>query len=66
MKDLLVEESITLRGLSRKSDVRHSALSEFANQKRENVHLAHLEKIADALEIDDIRKILTIEVIEED
>ncbi|MEW9106432.1 helix-turn-helix domain-containing protein, partial [Paenibacillus sp.] len=49
---------ISLRELSRLADVRHAALSELSNGKRSNIHFAHIEKIADALGIDDIREII--------
>lgn len=59
---LLKQHNISLRELSRLTDIRHAALSELANQKRENINFHHIEKIADALNITDIRKI--IELIE--
>lgn len=58
IKDLLKEHNISLRELSRLTDIRHAALSELSNQKRENINFRHIEKIADALQIDDIREII--------
>ena len=58
---LLQQEGISLRELSRLTDIRHAALSELANQKRQNINFNHIEKIADALNIEDIRDIITIE-----
>lgn len=52
--------SISLRELSRISDVRHAALSELANGKRENINFNHIERIADALNITDIREIIDL------
>ncbi|MDQ0974624.1 putative transcriptional regulator [Neobacillus niacini] len=65
LKELLLEKGMTIRKLSRLSDVRHAALSELANQKRVNVHLHHLSRIADALDIDDMDQIITFEKIED-
>ena len=54
---LLQQEGISLRELSRLTDIRHAAL----NQKRQNINFNHIEKIADALNIEDIRDIISIE-----
>ncbi|WP_341282262.1 helix-turn-helix transcriptional regulator [Paenibacillus sp. FSL H8-0537] len=56
---------ISLRELSRLSDVRHAALSELANGKRESISFAHIERIAEALNIRDIREIIDIMDTEE-
>lgn len=61
IKDLLVKYDISLRELSRLTDIRHAALSELSNKKRENINFNHIERIADALEIDDIREIIDLE-----
>ena len=61
INELLQQENIPLRELSRLTDIRHAALSELANQKRQNINFSHIEKIADALNIEDIRDIITIE-----
>ena len=60
INELLQQENISLRELSRLTDIRHAALSELANQKRQNINFSHIEKIADALNIEDIRDIITI------
>ncbi|TCZ78413.1 XRE family transcriptional regulator [Paenibacillus albiflavus] len=57
---LVREHQITLRELSRLSDVRHAALSELSNGKRENINFSHIERIADALNITDIRNIIDL------
>ncbi|WP_195514082.1 helix-turn-helix domain-containing protein [Turicibacter sanguinis] len=59
--ELLQQEDISLRELSRLTDIRHAALSELANQKQQNINFNHIEKIADALDIEDIRDSITIE-----
>ncbi|MEK4509162.1 helix-turn-helix domain-containing protein [Paenibacillus sp. FSL K6-2524] len=58
--ELLKRHGISLRELSRLSDVRHAALSELSNGKRENINFSHIEKIADALSISDIREIIDL------
>jgi len=63
IKKLLDTYDISLRELSRRTDIRHAALSELANQKRNNINLNHIAKIADALSIDDIRFIIDFENI---
>ncbi|KRE71988.1 helix-turn-helix domain-containing protein [Paenibacillus sp. Soil750] len=61
--ELTQKHNISLRELSRLSDVRHAALSELANGKRENINFSHIVKIAEALGIEDIREI--VDLIEE-
>lgn len=58
--ELINQKGITLRELSRLTDIRHAALSELANQKRQNINFNHIEKIADTLELDDIREIIDL------
>jgi putative transcriptional regulator len=58
ISELIKQRGISLRELSRLSDVRHAALSELANGKRSNINFFHIEKIADALGISDIRDII--------
>jgi len=58
INELTKEHQITLRELSRLSDVRHAALSELSNGKRSNINFSHIERIAEALNITDIRKII--------
>lgn len=64
ISDLIKQQGISLRELSRLSDVRHAALSELANGKRANINFVHIEKIADALGISDIRDIIDFVDIE--
>ncbi|MNN05895.1 helix-turn-helix protein [compost metagenome] len=63
IKELTKRHNISLRELSRLSDVRHAALSELANGKRESISFSHIEKIAEALKVSDIREI--VEIIDE-
>ncbi|MEC0309190.1 helix-turn-helix transcriptional regulator [Paenibacillus lautus] len=63
ISELTKAHNISLRELSRLSDVRHAALSELANGKRESISFSHIERIAEALNITDIREI--IELVDE-
>lgn len=58
--ELAKRRGISLRELSRLTDIRHAALSELANQKRQNINFSHIERIADTLELDDIREIIDL------
>lgn len=58
--DLLSKYNISLRELSRITDIRHAALSELSNQKRESINFGHIVRIAEALKIEDIREIIDI------
>ncbi|KRG11827.1 Cro/Cl family transcriptional regulator [Lederbergia galactosidilytica] len=53
IKNLLNERGISLRELSRLTDIRHATLSELSNHKRQNINFQHIEKIAMALGITD-------------
>lgn len=60
IKELTMKHNISLRELSRLSDVRHAALSELANGKRGSISFNHIERIAEALGINDIREIIEL------
>ncbi|ACX62578.1 helix-turn-helix domain-containing protein [Paenibacillus sp. Y412MC10] len=60
ISELTKAHNISLRELSRISDVRHAALSELANGKRESISFSHIERIAEALNISDIREIIEL------
>ncbi|MBL1230129.1 helix-turn-helix transcriptional regulator [Enterococcus sp. BWB1-3] len=57
---LLAERNMSLRELARLSGIEPSNLSNLANGKRKKIYLEHIERIADALEIDDISKIIKL------
>lgn len=65
IKSLLNKHEISLRELSRITDIRHAALSELANHKRQNINFRHIEKIAEALVIDDIKEIIDFKIKED-
>ncbi|MGG4552268.1 helix-turn-helix domain-containing protein [Paenibacillus humicus] len=58
--DLLKQKGMSINELSLQSDVRRAAISELVNGKRENINFRHIELIAEALQITDIRKIITL------
>ncbi|WP_084783933.1 helix-turn-helix domain-containing protein [Paenibacillus sp. FJAT-26967] len=55
--------SFNPRELFRLYDVRHAELSELSNSKRTSIKFSHIERIADALGISDLREI--IELVED-
>lgn len=60
INDLLAERQMSLRELARLSGIEPSNLSNLANGKRQKIYLEHIERIGDALEIDDISEIIRI------
>lgn len=60
INDLLAERQMSLRELARLSGIEPSNLSNLANGKRQKIYLEHIERIADALEIEDISRILKL------
>ena len=60
INDLLAERKMSLRELARLSGIEPSNLSNLANGRRQKIYLEHIERIADALEIDDISRILKL------
>jgi putative transcriptional regulator len=63
--ELTYNRGLSLRELSRMTDIRHAALSELANQKRKNINFNHIEKIAEACGIDDIREIIDLKDVDD-
>lgn len=63
---LIKSKGISLRELSRLTDIRHAALSELANQKRQNINFQHIERIAETFNIKDIREIIDLVDIKEE
>lgn len=61
IKELTEKRGISLRELSRQTDIRHAALSELANQKRQSINFSHIERIAESFNIEDIREIIDFE-----
>jgi putative transcriptional regulator len=65
IKDLIRKKGISLRELSRLTDIRHAALSELSSSKRQNINFEHIEKIATELNLTDIREIIDIVDVED-
>ncbi|EAC3781819.1 XRE family transcriptional regulator [Listeria monocytogenes] len=61
LKRLVANRNISLRELARRSDIEPSIINKLANNKHERIYLRHIERIADALEVDCIEEILIIE-----
>ncbi|MHC5217935.1 helix-turn-helix domain-containing protein [Enterococcus sp. LJL128] len=60
LKELFKERGISLRELARLSDIEPSIINKLANGKREKIYLPHIERIAKALDIEDISKIIKL------
>ncbi|MGP4038799.1 helix-turn-helix domain-containing protein [Gracilibacillus sp. D59] len=60
VNELLHQHNLSLNQLHLMTGVRRATLSELANGKRQRIQLEHIEKIANALDINDINKIITI------
>ena len=61
--DLLEEEGITQKKLAEMAGVRESTISDIVRGTRTVINFEHLGKIATALEISDIRKIIDLEKV---
>lgn len=61
LDEVLSARGITQMQLSESSGVRQAAISEMTRNVREQLSLRNLERIADALNIDDINELITIE-----
>jgi transcriptional regulator with XRE-family HTH domain len=58
--DLLESRNLTQAQLSEMSGVRQAAISQLARGFISRISIDHLEKIANALEIDDIRELIDL------
>jgi putative transcriptional regulator len=58
---VLAERNKTQKELAEITGIRPAAISELYNNQRKSINKEHLEKIVDALAIDDIRKLIAIE-----
>ncbi|AIQ13650.1 helix-turn-helix domain-containing protein [Paenibacillus durus] len=61
LDEVLQSRGITQTELMKMSGVRQASISELTNNMRTGINREHLAKIADALEIDDISELITIE-----
>ncbi|MEX2460021.1 MAG: helix-turn-helix transcriptional regulator [Paenibacillaceae bacterium] len=60
IRALTKKNHISIRELSRLSDIRHATLSELSTGKRQNINFNHIEKIAECLNITDLREIIDL------
>lgn len=59
LNELLHKHNLSINELHLKTGVRRATLSELANGKRQRIQFEHLEKIANALGINDMNEIIT-------
>lgn len=60
IKELIENYDISMRELARKAAIDPSKLNKLANGQRESIYIEHIEKIANALDVDDISKIISL------
>lgn len=60
------KSGLSLRKLSDETSIRHAALSEQKNMKRQSISYEHMEKLAEAFDITDMNELFGIEEVEED
>lgn len=61
LRDLLAERGLTQKQLAKMAGIRENTVSDLARGVKTSINIGHLEKIAMALKISDIRKILDLE-----
>lgn len=66
INELLSQYNLSLNQLHLLTGIRRAALSELASGKRQRIQLDHIEKIANALEVKDINKIITFYKVEDE
>ncbi|WP_440896683.1 helix-turn-helix domain-containing protein [Amphibacillus sp. Q70] len=66
INDLIRERDISLRELGRLADIDISALSTLSRGHRKRIDLGHLQRIAEALDINDMNELLVIVNVEEE
>ncbi|PJY98897.1 XRE family transcriptional regulator [Bacillus vallismortis] len=60
------KQNLSLRALADKCGIRQPALSELINGKKQNINFGHIERIANALDIEDINEIISLIEVEGD
>lgn len=65
INQLLSKHDISLTQLHVKTGIRLAALSELANGKRQRIQFEHLEKIVQALDIEDMNEVFSIIKVDE-
>lgn len=65
LKEVLEERKITQKELSKMAMVREATISEIVRGSRTVINFHHLASIAEALNITDINKLMTLEKVKE-
>lgn len=65
VKDALTSRNITQKELAKMTGIRESTISDIVRNTRTGVNYEHLSKIAEALEITDIRELIDYETPDE-
>lgn len=65
LNELLSRYDLSINQLHLLTGIRRATLSEIANGKRQRIQLEHIEKIANALEIEDINEIVTLRKVDQ-
>jgi transcriptional regulator with XRE-family HTH domain len=63
VKELLNEKGITQKKLAELTGLRENTISDIVRNSRTAVNFEHLGKIATALDVDDIRKLINFEEV---
>lgn len=66
LKKILIERNMQQKELSELSGVLPNAVSAMCRQTISVININHLEKIMTALEIDDVRKIIHVEEVDDE
>ena len=61
LKELADDHHISLRELARLSNIEPSIINKMANNKRNSIYIEHIERIANALKLDDITEIIYLQ-----
>lgn len=64
IKELAEKNKISIRELARLSDIEPSIMNKMANNKRNSIYFQHLERIAEALQLENIDEIIYFETYE--
>ncbi|MDR7002168.1 helix-turn-helix transcriptional regulator [Neobacillus niacini] len=63
LQSLVQKHDLSVREMSRLTDIPRPSLSKLMNQKMQNIHLPHILRIADVFNVNDIREIIDLEDI---
>ncbi|WP_026574237.1 helix-turn-helix domain-containing protein [Bacillus sp. UNC438CL73TsuS30] len=63
LQNIVQKHDVSIREMSRLTDIPRPTLSKLMNQKAQNIHLPHILRIADVFNVNDIREIIDLEEI---